>query len=303
MATILITGGTGLVGQRLSQLLTTQGDKVIHLSRKENLNATYPAYQWDLKKGTIDLKAIEQADYIVHLAGANVADQRWTKSYKKIIIDSRVKSAALLQKAIQEAEYKPKAVIAASAVGYYGNRGETLLTETSSKGKGFLSDVVEDWEIALNDFNPLVERTVFLRVGIVLSTQGGALAKMLPSYYVRTGAYFGNGQQYYAWIHIDDLCKMFIKGIKDATMKGIYNAVAPNPVTNKTLAYKIADALDKPSIILPTPAFGLRFAMGEMSSIVLDGANVSAQKIMNAGFKFDYSEVLPALKDLVKRKV
>ncbi len=301
--TILITGGTGLVGQRLSQLLTEQGHQVIHLSRKENLKATYPAYQWNLKKGTIDLKAIEQADYVVHLAGANVAGQRWSTSYKKTIIDSRVKSAELLQKAIQQVDNKPKGVIAASAVGYYGDRGKELLTEESSKGKGFLSDVVKVWEEANQKFENVVDRVVQLRIGIVLSTQGGALAKMLPSYMVRTGAYFGNGSQYYPWIHIDDLCQMFMVAIKEEAMQGTYNAVAPNPVTNKTLAYKIAEALDKPSVILPTPAFTLKFAMGEMASIVLDGANVSARKILDAGFQFEFTDVVEALRDLVKQKI
>ena len=303
MKTVLITGGTGLVGSRLSRMLKQQGYKVIHLSRKENLNGTFPAYQWNLDKGEVDNRALEQADYIVHLAGAGVADKPWTNKRKQIIIDSRVKSGRLLQQKLKEIGKRPKAVVCASASGLYGNRGGQLLDETASKGKGFLAEVVEQWETANDGFNEVCDNVTQLRIGIVLSTKGGALEKMLPTYKVRMGTYFGSGEQYYSWIHIDDLCRMFIHVIENEEVKGIYNAVAPNPVKNKRLAEAIGEGMGKSVVLMPAPSFAMKLAMGEMSSIVLDGVRLCANKIQNTGFEFTYDNVVNALKDLVERKV
>lgn len=303
METILITGGTGLVGNRLSHILKQRGYKIIHLSRKENLSGTFPAYQWDINKETIDPRALEQADYIVHLAGAGVADKMWTASRKKVIMDSRVKSAALLQAKLKEIKKQPKAIICASASGYYGNRGDKLLDESSSMGRGFLAEVVKKWEAANTNFSDSTARVALLRIGIVLSTQGGALAKMLPSYKVRTGAYFGSGEQYYSWIHIDDLCQMFVHAIETETVEGIYNAVAPNPVTNKYLAEAIGKGMNKSVFLAPVPAFALRLAMGDMAAIVLDGVNLSSNKITNSGFKFSFDDVTEALRDLIIKEI
>lgn len=303
MATVLITGGTGLVGQRLSRVLKQKGFQVIHLSRKEDLNATFPAYQWDINAGTIDKKALEKADFIVHLAGAGVADGTWTEKRKQTIIDSRVKSAALIQNALQEMDKKPKAVICASASGFYGNRGDKVLDESATIGKGFLAEVVEKWETANHGFSDLGIRTAMLRIGIVLSTKGGALEKMLPTYKVRLGTYFGNGNQYYSWIHIDDLCEMFAFAIENENVEGVYNAVAAKPVTNKHLAEAIGHALNSKAVLLPAPAFAMRLVMGEMADIVLDGVRLSSQKIADAGFKFLYDDVEYALKDVVERKI
>lgn len=303
MQTVLITGGTGLVGNRLSRMLKQRGYKVIHLSRKENLKSTFPAYQWNVEQGTIDTKALEQADYIVHLAGAGVVDKPWTGKRKKIIIDSRVESAKLLQEKLKEIGKKPKAIIAASATGFYGNRGDKLLDETAGSGSGFLAEVVRQWEAASADFSEVTNRTAILRIGIVLSTQGGALAKMLPSYKVRTGAYFGSGEQYYSYIHIGDLCQMFIHAIENENVEGTYNAVAPNPVTNKYLAEAIGKAMNKSVFLIPAPAFALRLAMGEMSTAILDGVRLSSKKIESTGFKFLYDNVDWVLKDLIERKI
>jgi uncharacterized protein (TIGR01777 family) len=215
MQTVLITGGTGLVGERMSGLLKNKGYHVIHLSRTRNLDAKYPAYHWDINQQEIDEEAVTQADYIVHLAGANVAGGIWTKKRKQIILDSRVKSAELLQQTIEKTGHKPKAVICASASGYYADLGDKILDESAKKGDGFLSEVVEKWENANDGFHNLGIRTVKLRIGIVLSTRGGALQKMLPSYKVRVGTYFGSGEQYYSWIHLDDLCEMFVHAIEN----------------------------------------------------------------------------------------
>ena len=303
MKTVLITGGTGLVGSRLSILLDSSGYKVIHLSRKENLNGRFPAYKWDVEGGTVDNRALQQADFIVHLAGAGVADGAWTKRRKQLIIDSRVKSAALLQRALRDIGHQPKAVICASASGFYGNRGAELLDETASKGEGFLADVVEKWEAASLGFQELGLRTVLLRIGIVLSSRGGALQKMLPTYNFRIGAYFGSGQQFYSWVHLDDLCAMFLHAIENQTMQGIYNAVAPNAVTNKDLAAAIGTGMGKSVFLTAAPAPVMRLAMGEMADVVLDGVRLSPEKIRKTGFDFTFVNVDSAIRDLLERKI
>ena len=303
MQTVLITGGTGLVGGRLSRMLKERGYKVIHLSRTENMNSTFPAYKWDVDKGEVDNRALEQADYIVHLAGAGVADKPWTRKQKEIIINSRVKSGALLQQKLKEIGQRPKAVICASASGYYGDRGGQLLDETASKGSGFLAEVVEKWEAANDGFSEVTDRVAQLRIGIVLSTNGGALEKMLPTYKVRVGTYFGSGEQFYSWIHIDDLANMFIHAIESEKVSGTYNAVAPNPVTNKRLAEAIGEGMGKSAVLFPAPAMAMRLAMGEMSSIVLEGVRLCSNKIEHTGFKFLYEDVTYALRDVIKRKI
>jgi len=290
MATILIAGGTGLIGQRLSQLLTDKGYIVIHLSRKERLAAKFPAYKWDVVKGEIDMQAIEQADYIVNLAGAGIVDKRWSKSRKKLIIDSRVDSNRLLKKAFAEAKKKPEAYIAASAIGYYGKTDNDFVDEDSKPGNnGFLTESCILWENAIKEIDDPDIRQVILRVGIVLSTKGGALDKILLSFKFGVGSYLGDGSQYYSWIHIDDICQMFIKGIEDNQMQGIYNGVGPDPVTNKELTIEIKEALGRPALIIPAPAAALRLAMGEMADMVL--------------FSTRFPNLLLAIKDLLKRKI
>ena len=297
--TVLITGGTGLVGNRLSQLLTEKGYKVIHLSRKRSLSATYPAFQWNIEKGEIDESALLQADYIITLAGAGIADKRWTRSRKRLIISSRVKGIQLLKKELLAKKITPKAIIGASAIGFYGDAGQAKLDETSSSGNDFLSESVRVWEGAYKNLEELNTRIPVIRIGIVLSTLGGALSKMLPTYKVGVGTYFGNGKQIYSWIHIDDICKMFIHAIENEAIEGIYNGVAPNPVSNKRMAIDIGKAMNKTTLPLPAPAFGLKMTLGEMAAVVLSSSNVSAQKITNTGFQFDYPELIPALQNIL----
>ncbi len=304
MDTILITGGTGLVGQRLSYMLTTSGYRVIHLSRKENLNTAFPAYRWDIEEGYIDETALLQADHIIHLAGANVASQRWTKKFKKIAIDSRVKSISLLAKKLKRLDKLPKSFISASAIGYYGNRGDEILIEKSPPAdKGFLSETTVRWELAADEVVSLGIRVALLRIGIVLSTVDGALPKMMLSFKANVGAWFGDGSQYYSWIHIDDLAKMFQYAIEHEDIRGAYNAVAPNPVTNKVFVQTLSKAMDKKSLLLPTPAFTLRLAMGEMADIVLHGSRVNADKIQATGFDFEHPELETAVRDLIARGI
>ena len=303
MQNVLIAGGTGLLGTRLSPLLKAKGYEVTHLSRTKNLEKTYPAYQWDLDKGIIDEEAIQNADYVINLAGAGIADARWTKKRKQLVIDSRVKGNELLKKYFETVK-KPKAFIASSAIGYYGDRADELLTEKATPGKeGFLAYSTGIWEQSIHDVAKLDMRTAIIRIGIVLSTQGGALQKMLISFNLRTGAYFGDGSAIYSWIHIDDICEIFIKAIEDEQMKGIYNGVSPNPISVKKLVYNIEEALGKKSIIMPAPEFGLRLAMGEMADAVLTSTKVSADKVNAAGYQFKFPDNVTALKDLLKRNI
>lgn len=303
MKTVLITGGTGLIGSRLSDLLTEKGYKVIHLSRRRKLSAKYPAYQWNIEKGEIDESALQQADYIITLAGAGIADKRWTSKRKKLIIDSRVNGIELIAKKLKAHDIRPKAIIGASAIGFYGDSGQELMTETSQSGNDFLAESVRAWEKAYESLKPLTPRLPVIRVGIVLSTKGGALEKMLPTYAVGVGTYFGDGSQIYSWIHIDDICQMFIHALENESMDSFYNGVSPNPASNKKLAIDIGKAMNKATLPLPAPAFAMKMALGEMSAVVLSSSNVSAKKISETGFQFEYPELIPALKDILDRKV
>lgn len=303
MKKILIAGGSGLVGQRLSELLTKKGYSVAHLSRSPKQNAPYPSYKWDVNQQTIDDQAMDNVSVIINLAGAGIADNRWTDNRKKLIIESRVKGAQTLKSAIQKAVQKPVLYLSAAAVGYYGNRGEELVTEESPSGDGFLAESCIAWEQAARDVANTGIRTVWIRIGIVLSTKGGALEKMLLPSKLGIGTYFGDGKQYYAWIHIDDICHQFIHAIENESLSGVYNGVAPKPVSNKAFAKTLLKALNRPQIAFPAPAFAMRLALGEMADVVLTGANVASAKIQETGFEFEHPELLEALKDVVKRKI
>lgn len=303
MKRVLITGGTGLIGSRLSQLLKAKGYRVTHLSRRRNLDATFPAYQWDVGKGEIDAEALTQADYIITLAGAGIADSRWTPARKKLIIDSRVDGIRLIKEKLEALNYRPKAIIGATAIGYYGDAGQDLIDENSASGNDFLSESVRAWEAAYDELATLNVRLPRIRVGIVLSTQGGALQKMLPTYKVGFGTYFGDGRQIYSWIHLNDICNLFIHAIENEQMTETYNGVAPNPVSNKKLMESIALAKNMNEVVFPAPTFAIKLALGEMAAVVLSGSNVSSKKIEATGFSFEHKDVVPALRDLFKRKI
>ena len=303
MKNVLIAGGTGLLGLRLSRILRGGGYTVSHLSRSPNPDAEFPAYAWDIAKGTIDSAAFNQADYIINLAGSGIADKRWTASRKRDIIDSRTQSTFLLKKYLQNSTHTVKAYISASAIGFYGERGNELVSESSPKGSGFLAESTAAWENAVKEVERTGIRTVTIRIGVVLSTQGGALEKMLLPFTLRTGVYFGNGEQWFSWIHIEDLCNIFVWAIENEKAKGVYNAVAPTPLSNHDLTEAIATAKGGGYLLMPAPAFGLRIAMGEMADVVLSSAKVSSQKIQQEGFKFKFSEAVAALEDLFERKI
>ncbi len=304
--TILIAGGTGLIGQRLSEMLTKRGYKILHLSRKADKNALYPAYFWNPATGKIDETVLDKADYIIQLAGAGIADRLWSKARKQLIIESRVQSNELIANTLRQYPHHVKAYIAASAIGFYGDRpAAEILEETSGAGSGFLTESTVAWERAIESVTQNYQneriRGVTIRVGIVLSTEGGALPKMMLPFWFRMGNSLGNGQQMMSWIHMDDICEMFIKSIQDTQMKGIYNGVAPAPVSHKTFIKAIGEAKGGWYAYLPVPAFLLRLGLGEMADVVLNGNGVSSQKIENQGFVFQYKTIASALSQLLKK--
>lgn len=295
MAKILITGGTGLVGKRLSQMLIDQNHDVLILSRNpKNKNE----YKWDVANNYIDENALLETDYIIHLAGAGIADKRWSVKRKQVIIDSRVKTANLLFKKIKEYKINLKGFISASGIGYYGAiTSKTIFKETDTAGSDFLGEVCQKWENAAHQFANLNIPVTILRTGIVLAKEGGALDKMKTPII----SPLGTGIQYLAWIHIDDLCEMYIHSIENTKISNIYNAVAPEHLNNQSFTQKIATSLNK-SIWLPkVPGVILKLILGDMSKIITEGSRVSSEKISQTGFKFKYPTLDLSLTDLVSK--
>jgi hypothetical protein len=297
---VLITGGTGLIGSRLTELLLEKGYEVAYLSRRKSEETRVKAYRWDLEKGYIAEEAIRGADCIIHLAGAGVADERWTARRKKEILESRIQSSRLLYEGLQRVPNQVKTFLSASAIGIYGaDRGDQLLTETSPPGNDFLAEVTKAWEGAVQPVAGLGIRTVLLRIGIVLSGKGGALAKMAQPVRLGAGSPLGSGKQWVSWIHVDDLCRLFMYALENPDVRGPYNAVAPEPATNEALTKQIAEVLGKPLFLPNVPAFALRLAVGEMADAVLGSAKVSSQKVAQAGFTYQFPALTPALRDLL----
>ncbi|MCA0238341.1 MAG: TIGR01777 family oxidoreductase [Bacteroidetes bacterium] len=291
--TTLLAGGTGFIGARLTEMLRQQGHTVRLLSRQPK---GPDQFAWDLNAGTMDERALQGVDYLINLTGAGIADKRWTTARKKELIESRTKSAQVLAEAIRKSGRRPKALVSAAAIGYYGNSGEKEMLESDLPvGNGFMVDCCERWEQAADEIAQLSIRTVKLRIGIVLGKEGGALREMLKPFLFGIGAYFGNGQAWYSWIHRDDICRMMIWALEQDEVEGVFNAVAPNPVRNKTLVQAIARARKKPAILMPVPAFALKIALGEMSATILNSNRVSSEKVEQAGFTFLYPGVNEAL--------
>ncbi len=300
---VIITGGTGLVGKHLTAFLQAEGYEIGILTRgKTRYENGLQYYHWDIKNKLIDEQALVNTTYIINLVGAGVAEEKWTDKRKKEILDSRTHSTNLLYNKVKEGNISLKGFICASAIGIYGNfSGDTLKTEDSVKGTDFLAKVVIDWEKAAKQFETLDVRTVLMRIGIVLESNGGALAKIAQPIKLGAGAPLGTGKQYMSWVHMDDLVRMFSWAISNKKAKGPYNAVNPNPVTNKEFTKLTAKALRKPLFLPNVPAFMLKLMLGEMSSIVLGGINVSPKKMMDEGFKHQYLELSNALENLLKK--
>lgn len=294
MKKIIIAGGTGLVGQALSKRLKELGYEVFLLSRKRHAQG----YVWDPSQHYIVEGALEHTFAVVNLAGAGIADKFWTVKRKKVITESRVSAAKTFEKAFENPQSRPEVYISAGAIGYCGNRGEEWLTESAQKGSDFLASSCVAWENAVQQLKRFPIRLTQFRIGIVLSTLGGAYEKMYLPYKMGCAAYFGDGQMWYSWIHIDDLIGMMVHAIENPSIHGIYNAVAPHPVTNKELILAMKKEGGKPAIVCSVPAFVLKLVMGEMSSVILSSAKVSAEKITATDFKFSYPSINLAMKAL-----
>ncbi|MEM9389222.1 MAG: TIGR01777 family oxidoreductase [Bacteroidota bacterium] len=298
--TVLITGGSGLVGSRITELLLEKGFKVKWLSRRSGKKGQVEVYPWHIEKGTIDVRCLDNTDYIVHLAGAGVADKKWTKERKKEILESRTHSTQLLKTTLASNTHNVKAFVSASAIGFYGwNSGGIWKKEESRFGDDFLATVTKAWEAEVDEVEKLGVRTVKLRIGIVLSEKGGALKEITKPIKLGAGAALGSGDQYMSWIHVDDLSNMFIHALENDEVTGVYNAVGPNPVMNKELSKQSAKVLGKPFFLPNVPGFVLKLMLGEMASMVLGGSRVASEKIEATGFEFAFPELNPALEDLL----
>lgn len=298
--TILIAGGSGLVGTRLKDILRQNGYDVRLLTRTPR-QANH--FAWNPAKGEIDEAALEGVSAIVNLAGAGIADKPWTKARKKELIDSRVQSAEVLAKALKNASQKPEVYVSASAIGYYGNSGERRMQETDTPvDQSFMVECCAFWESAADAVADTGIRTVKLRIGVVMAKEGGALAEVLKPLRFGLGTYFADGRAWWSWIHLDDLCQMIRWSIEQRAVAGTFNAVAPYPVRGKTLVEQAAQAWHKRAVFLPAPAFALRLALGEMSAVVLNSNLISADKVVEAGFKFQFPEIGPALSHILAPK-
>jgi hypothetical protein len=300
MSNVLITGGTGLVGTALSTLLAEQGHLVKHLSRTRNLSAVFPAYEWNLNEGTADDEAFNEIDYIFHLAGANISDGKWTIERKRVITDSRVKSGELLAKKVKELNIPLKAFIAASATGYYGSlTSEKIFNESDPSANDFLGSICKKWEESSLKFQDMGIRTILLRTGVVLTLNGGALKKLYTPVKLGIASPIGSGKQYMPWIHIKDLCKLYIEVMNKKDFSGPYNAVSPDHIDNNTFIKKLAKAAKRPFWPLKVPSFIINLLFGEMSSIILKGSRVSSLHTVKQGFVFDYKDLEFTFNDLL----
>lgn len=295
---ILITGASGLLGSHLTDMLLQQGYQVVHVGRTKRAGKI-PTFVWDVSAGTFDVQALAGVDAIINLAGAGVADKRWSESRKREILESRIKSVALLNKMLSTVSHQVTTVVSASAIGYYGfGFGDEVFTEESNPGSDFLANVTKQWEEETDKIQQLSIRVVKLRIGIVLSDIGGALTEMAKPVRLFVGSPLGSGKQYLSWIHIDDLCALFIKAVADKNLQGAYNAVCGDWVTNKEMTKAIGKALSRPVWLPPVPGIILKLMLGEMADLVLLGSKVSADRIKHTGFQFRYIKLDEALKSL-----
>ncbi len=298
---VIITGGSGLIGSELASQLVKKGYEVAILGRKssEHPGLPYQFFSWDIENEYIDEKVFDNSSVIVHLAGANISEKRWSIHQKMTIEKSRVKSTELLYKTCKRLKKMPNAFISSSAIGYYGTfTSNKVFSETDSHGEDFLAQIGKKWEDSADMFEDEGVRTVKIRTGVVLSNKGAAYVKMSKAVKFGLAAAFGSGSQYVPWIHIDDIVSIFIKSIEDDKMYGAYNGVSPNSLNNKELIKAIAKSLKKPYFMPNIPEFIIRSLFGEMSSILLKGSRVSANKILEQGFVFQYPDIKSALENL-----
>ncbi|PWB76133.1 TIGR01777 family protein [candidate division GN15 bacterium] len=295
---ILITGARGLIGTALVERLTGAGHDIVTLTRSD-ADTGRGHYAWNPETGECDIRALRAVDVIVHLAGENIGARRWTPEQKRRLRDSRIKSTALLVDTISRLDHRPRVLVSASAVGYYGNRGDELLTETSAPGGGFLSDLCRDWEAEAMKAMPLGLRVVCTRTGMVLSRHGGTLERLFPMFRIGLGGSLGSGNQYWSWITLQDAVRAIEFAITGDRITGPVNVVSPNPVTNAEFTKSLARVLHRPAIF-PVPAPILRLALGEMAdSLVLAGQRAVAARLTDAGFCFEHPDLSSAFRAIL----
>ena len=300
--TVLITGATGLVGQELVNLLLQNGHNVHYLSTSKSklvTNTNYKGFYWNPKKAEIDTNALTDVEVIIHLAGASVA-KKWTTAYKEEIIESRVLSTQLLYQTLQKNSHQVKQIISASAVGIYPDSLTEIYHETDLDiDVSFLGNVVKQWENEVSQFEKLEIIVSKIRIGIVLAKNGGALQEMAKPIKYGVGAAFGSGEQYQSWIHVQDLVAIF-QFVMENQLAGVYNGVAPYPVTNSELTKAIAKTLGKPLFLPNIPKFVMKLILGEMYQILFSSQHVSCRKILDENFQFKFASLDKALNDLLK---
>ena len=299
---ILITGGSGLIGRVLTQSLHDLGHDVSILTRKINPKLGIKQYTWNPERKEMDADALSNTEIIIHLAGANIAEKRWTKKRFKELYSSRVDSAHFLYEQVKASQIPLKSFISSSAIGWYGtSTTEEVFAEEASCAEGPLAFMSEAWESAADQFLELGCSVSKVRTGIALSTQGGALPKMMMPIALGVGAPIGSGEQYMPWIHIDDLCAIFVSLVEGKLTPGTYNGVAPEHLKNKDLTKLIAKTIKRPLWLPNVPSFVLSLIFGKMSVLLLNGSRVSSEKLLKNGFEFRYSHVEPALRQLLEK--
>ena len=301
---IWLAGGDGLIGNHLTNAVFSDEFHWLIFTRKikksHRPNVEYVL--WNTETQTIP-DNILKPDHIINLAGEGIADRLWSEARKQILISSRVNSALTIKNYLEKHQITPSTYISASAIGYYGDLGEDLADESSNKGVGFLAHCCGLWEAAAKETGNLCKRTIILRFGLVLSTKGGVLARMLMTKPIRLFQYFGNGRQWYSWIHIQDAGQIIYTLIKNEQSQGLYNLVAPDPISNRDMMLDIMKSNNWKGILLSIPAFALKLLLGEMSTVVLDSTKVKPNGILNLGYKFKFSRPGEAVKDLISKQL
>lgn len=297
---VLITGASGAIAKKLSKKI--EKDYIVRfLTRKKKAENEF---EWNLENNTIDEQAFENVSHIIHLAGANISEKRWTEDRKKELISSRVNSAKLILNTLKKKNIKLKSFISASGINFYGTKTtDKIFTENDTPGNDFLSEVVVVWEKAANEFKEqnIAERVVKIRTAVVLDKNDGALAKMMPPIKFGIGSPIGSGKQYMPWIHVDDICRIYEFALKNSEIDGAYNASSPQHITNENLTKLIAKVLNKPLFMPNVPSFILKLIFGELADALLEGSRASSEKIEKAGFEFQFPDLKMALEDLLKK--
>ncbi|MEQ1876084.1 MAG: TIGR01777 family oxidoreductase [Bdellovibrionia bacterium] len=297
---IAITGATGLVGSELARALVLEGHELLLLSRDPSNAEKKLALKAKYIKWPPPAQSLEATDAVIHLLGESIAEKRWTAAQKKEIRDSRVESTRELVTQLKALKKPPRILLAASAVGYYGSRGNEVLTENSKPAADFLAEVCVEWEREAQAYES-IGRTVRVRTGVVLSAKGGAFPKMMMPFNLGAGGKLGTGEQWFSWIHLSDLIAIYKHLLRANHISGPVNAVAPNPVTNKDMTDKVSKHLGRPAL-LPVPRFALRLAVGEMADAILASERVKPAVLESSGFHFRYPELSGALNELLPKQ-